>query len=151
MRIRTLVALGLVALWPGFAPSTAAAQQAPAGTGLRVRDAWARPSMPGRAMSAAYAVVENPGEAAVALTGVSCEGVASAELHESFEANGMMRMRPVPSLTVPAGGRVELRPGGYHVMLMGLTRALSAGDRVRCELRAASTVVARFEAEVRAP
>ena len=52
-------------------------------------------------MSAAYAVIENPG-AAVSVTAAGCDGVGSAALHESVEENGMMRMRPVPSLAVPA-------------------------------------------------
>jgi periplasmic copper chaperone A len=149
--VSPLRTLSLMAVMLAAAASAAVAQQEGGTAALRVRDAWARPSMPGRPMSAAYAIVENPGTAPVVLSAVSCAGTASAELHESFEENGMMRMRPVPTLAVPPGGQVELRPGGYHVMLMGLTRALAQGDRVRCELRAGTAVVARFEAEVRAP
>ena len=143
--------VSVVAALLAAAVSSAAAQRGGGTPTLSVHDAWARPSMPGQTMSAVYAVVENPGVTPVAITGLGCDVARSSELHESLEENGIVRMRPVPKLEVPAGGRVELRPGGYHVMLMGLTRTLTPGDRVRCLLRAASALVGRFEAEVRAP
>jgi copper(I)-binding protein len=142
------VALAAAAV-PVRAQSSVPGPQAP--LPLRVTGAWARPSMPERPMSAAYGVIENPGTAAVVLTGVRCNATPNAQIHESFEENGMMRMRHIPELTVPAGGRVELRPGGHHIMLMMLPSPLAAGGRVTCELLAGERVVGRLEAEVRAP
>ena len=142
-----------VCLATGVASALAAQQPAavPPPTVLRVSEAWARASQPGRPMSAAYAVIENPGTTPIVLTGVTCDSIPVAQIHESYEENGMMRMRHVPELVVPAGGRVELRPGGYHVMLMQLPAPLAAGGIVRCDLLAGTRVLARFEAQVRAP
>ena len=54
----------------------------------------------------------------------------SAEIHESAMANGTMRMKAVDFVALPAGKRVELKPGGYHVMLLGVVKPLGAGDSV---------------------
>ncbi len=62
--------------------------------------------------------------------------VASAlEIHESREEDGVMRMRPVEGIDLPPGGEAELRPGGLHVMLLGLTRSLMPGDTITLTLR----------------
>ena len=53
---------------------------------------------------------------------------ASAEAHESFTDNGIVKMRPAPSLAIPAGKVVTFAPGGYHVMLVGLKQPLVAGQ-----------------------
>ena len=46
-----------------------------------------------------------------------------------------MRMRPLTKVEVPAGGRIEMKPGGHHIMLLGLTRDLQPGDTVTVRLR----------------
>jgi copper(I)-binding protein len=150
--IRLGASVALATLVAGTAVAQAPGPQAPSSqVVLRISGAWARPSMPERPMSAAYAVIENPGAQAVVLTAVRCDVTPRAEIHESFEENGMMRMRRIPELTVPAGGRVELRPGGHHIMLMMLPQPLVAGGRVTCDLLAGERVAGRLEAEVRAP
>jgi len=154
MRLAPLASAALICATVSV-PAAAQQPQAPAAAPaaampLRVSGAWARPSVPGRPMTAVYAVLENPGGSPVVLTGATCEVAGMSHIHESFEEQGMMRMRPVDSLVVPAHGRVELAPGGYHIMLMMLRHPLAAGDRVRCELRAGERVVAVVDAEVRA-
>lgn len=57
------------------------------------------------------------------------------EIHEMAMQNNVMRMRAVESLPLPAGQAVELKPGGYHVMLMDLNRALKPGEKVAIELQ----------------
>lgn len=111
--------------------------------------AWARPGTQG-GMSAVYGVLRNLGDREAAVTGARCEGAAMTHLHRSTVENDMVRMAPVERLPVAAQGREEFRPGGLHIMLMGLARPLAAGDTVRCELSAGETVVVRFEAVVRA-
>jgi copper(I)-binding protein len=60
-----------------------------------------------------------------------------------------MAMRPIPRLPVPAGGSVEMKPGGYHVMLLGLTRDLKLGDTVDVTLTFEQAGVMTIEAPVR--
>lgn len=70
------------------------------------------------------------------LVGLAVESVQEASLHRTETSGGMMRMQPVPEgFVVPAGGRLELRPGGAHAMLEGLAGAWSAGDSVEVTLR----------------
>ena len=52
----------------------------------------------------------------------------TVELHGSTNDAGVMRMRPVPSLALPSGQSVELKPGGLHLMMMGLKRPLTPGS-----------------------
>ncbi len=97
--------------------------------GLTISDAWVRPPAVADQPGAAYLVIQNNG-AADKLLAVTSEVAQRIELHESAMANGMMSMSPVPSIEVPANGRAELKPGGFHMMLLGLTRPLKVGDKV---------------------
>jgi len=58
----------------------------------------------------------------------------AVELHTHVEENGVMKMRPVPSIRIPSHGHVELKPGGLHVMFIGLKKPLKTGSRVRVRL-----------------
>ena len=105
-------------------PLTALAQQG----GIQVQHAWSRPAMAGHT-GVVYLTITDHG-APDQLTGVASIDADKAELHQSFNDNGVMKMRPVASLPIPSGKSVTLQPGGYHIMLMGLKHALSAGDSV---------------------
>ncbi|MEL7045533.1 MAG: copper chaperone PCu(A)C [Pseudomonadota bacterium] len=96
---------------------------------LELQGAWIRAMPPGRAMTAAYATIENKGSVDVVLTGVTSSR-GNATLHESMRVDGQMRMRPIEKLSVPAGGEIRLEPGGLHVMLMGLERVPEEGESV---------------------
>lgn len=94
---------------------------------IQVQDIWARPSA-GRSMtSAAYLTLVNRGSVD-RLVSVATPIATSAELHESSNENGVMKMRRVPTLALDPGKPVTLAPGGYHVMLMGLKNPLKPGD-----------------------
>jgi hypothetical protein len=82
-----------------------------------------------------YLVIENRGSTDDALIGVSAD-YPRVELHESREVDGVMTMRPVERLEIPAGESVELAPGGLHVMFMGLTpdTAFTLGESVSVTL-----------------
>jgi periplasmic copper chaperone A len=82
------------------------------------------------ATSAVYMTLVNPTGQADALIGAATDAAEIVELHLSSMDNGIMRMRPVERIDVPANGQAELMPGGYHVMLIGLTRDLDAGDTI---------------------
>ena len=111
------------ALACGLASATA---QAP----LTVSGAWVREPVPGRPQAAAYGVIENPGTTDVQIVGASADVAGAVELHEMVRSGDMMKMSPVKSVTVPAKGNIELRPGGLHLMLFELKRPLKAGDAV---------------------
>jgi copper(I)-binding protein len=116
---------------------------------LRVEGAWARPSAAGTmsgmsgssggmgspATSAAYMVIANDGTAPDSLVGVACDAAAQSGLHETRVQNDVAAMVPVASIAVPAHGQVELKPGGYHVMLEGLKRELAVGDSISLTLQ----------------
>lgn len=120
-RLSELLAVTLVALAAGVASA-----QAP----LTVSGAWVRESVPGAPATAAYAVVENPGATEVQIVGAATEAAAKVELHEMIRSGDMMKMSPVKSIAVPAKGKVELRPGGLHVMLFELKKPLKEGDTI---------------------
>ncbi|MCF8505495.1 MAG: copper chaperone PCu(A)C [Caulobacter sp.] len=100
-----------------------------ASTTLQVSKAWARPAPQG-GNGAGYAVISNSGTAADKLTAASSPVAARIEIHESMVMNGQAMMHPRPGgLAVPAGGTAVLRPGGFHLMLMGLKQPLKTGEQ----------------------
>ena len=123
----------------GLAPGTISLAQSPVPSGgvepppgpLSVDGAWVRTSPMVDMAGAAYLVIHNSGTTDDALIGITTPAAASVELHQTAPtASGEMLMQPVASIPVPAGGSVELKPGGYHAMLIGLTAPLQAGTTV---------------------
>ena len=111
-----------------FLFSALAACSAP-GPKISAHDAWARETGASD-MAAVYVTIENKG-GADELTGVRAN-IADATLHETTMEDGVMRMRPIEAgqgLVVPSNGKLVLAPGGAHVMLMGLRKPLTNGDR----------------------
>ena len=93
---------------------------------LVVLDAWAR-ATPVKT-GAAYIAVRNDGDAPDKLVGVATDKARMVHLHESKMDNGVMKMRAVDALDIPPHQTVTLKPGGYHIMLMGLSAPLKVGD-----------------------
>ena len=115
-----------------------------------VSDAWVRPSTALDKPTAAYLVISNPADSADALVGASSPAAASVEIHEtSTDVSGMTGMHPIDRIAIPSGGSVALEPGGYHLMLTGLTAPLAAGDMVDLELEFEEAGVVAVEAVVR--
>ena len=106
------------------------ADKAPA---ISVEDAWARASVGPQASSAAYFTIRNEGGADALLAVTSPAAVAS--LHSTTMDNGVMRMRPLDRLDIPANATVQLKPGGTHVMLMAVRIPLSAGSTIPLDLK----------------
>lgn len=133
MRYLPLAALA-VAL---FATSAAAAPQ--------VQAAWSRPAAAGTT-GAGFMVLSNPDARPDALVSVQSPLAREVQIHRSDVKNGVASMQRLPRVALPAGGRVTFAPGGYHLMLMGLTKALKPGDTVPATLTFASgaTVKASF-------
>lgn len=124
---------------------------APAGTGtLSVSGAWARPSMGMALAGAAYLTISNGTGKGDALLGVTTPAANSPELHETTaDSSGVMAMQPVDSIEIPAGATVELKPGSYHVMLIGLTGELVAGSTIDLTLQFRDAGPITVTAEVR--
>jgi periplasmic copper chaperone A len=96
---------------------------------LSAEDAWIR-ATPGTDVAAAYLTLRNRGSEALVIVGVRCPSAQGAMIHETTITAGRSSMRPHERLRVGAGETVRLAPGGLHIMLHGLTRALSPGEEV---------------------
>jgi periplasmic copper chaperone A len=99
--------------------------------------------------SAAYATLVNTGGADV-LEGVSIDA-AVAEIHQTTMENSIMRMQEVGRIDIPANGRVELSPGGYHIMISGITRDLKPGDTMTMTFQFRQAGAKQVTATVREP
>lgn len=121
-----------------------------AGATLSVREPYVRDVPPGAAVTAAYLTLVNSGPAAREVVGATSPAARLVELYTHRDEGGVMRMRRVDRLPVPAGGTVALAPGGYHLTLIDLVRPLTAGEVVPIEVVVDDGVHLTFEAPVRA-
>lgn len=103
--------------------------------GVDITDAWIRALPPTQSNTAAYLTVHNRGEQPLRIIGGTVEGVGRVEMHTTREVDGLMRMTPLTTLEVPAGGSLTLAPGGTHLMLLDLARMPSPGEERRLCLR----------------
>ncbi len=100
---------------------------------VQVKDAWARPAVQGQSATGAFMSLTSADGAR--LVGASSSVAGVVEIHEMVMDGNVMKMRAVPGIDLPPGRSVELKPGGYHMMLMDLKRPLKLGERVPVELR----------------
>lgn len=119
--------------------------------GLALREAWIREAPPTADLLAGYAELANTGETPVRVTGARSAEFGAVELHEMRMDGGVMRMRALDAIEVPAGASVRLAPGGNHLMLTRPARALRAGDRVRIEFEVEGAAAVGADFEVRRP
>jgi copper(I)-binding protein len=96
----------------------------------KVHDAWVRLVPGDMPMDAGYAVIDNPCSTPVVITGATSPTYADVTVHESTMTNGMSQMRPVDALRIEPKGKVELKPGSYHLMLMAPRMRPTAGQHV---------------------
>ena len=101
---------------------------APSLAQVAVSDAWVRGTVPGQKATGAFMSLKSPTDAALVSASSPVAGIV--EIHEMSLEGGVMKMRAVPKLALPAGKAVDLKPGGYHVMLMDLKQPLKEGDTV---------------------
>jgi periplasmic copper chaperone A len=100
----------------------------------KVEAAWARPTVAGQSAGGGYLKITGGG-AADRLLSASAPVAKNVELHTMEMDGNVMRMRPVDAVAVPAGQTVELKPGGLHIMLMGLAQPLKSGSSFPLTLR----------------
>ena len=131
MKHRRLFTLALAA---SLAATAAAAQDFQLGP-LKIDQLWARPTVAGMSAGGGFLSVQNSGSKADRLLGGSSPAAAAVEVHEMRMEGDVMRMREIKALELPAGKRVTLAPGGFHLMLVGLKAPLKVGDKVPVKLR----------------
>ena len=95
---------------------------------IKISDAWSRATAPGQEAASVDMTITS--KKASTLVGVSTPVAKTAELHSMTSEGGMMKMREVESIELPAGKRVNLGESGYHLMLNGLKAPLKEGDVV---------------------
>jgi copper(I)-binding protein len=139
--LKTVIAMTAVSLLLGLPALTAhAADKTDIQTSTPVRaahapaisGAWARATVPGQSVGAAYMKIDSPFD--TALAGIESDVSQSAELHSMRHQNGVMQMRAQKQLDVPAGQSVDLAPGGTHLMLLGLKKPLKAGESLQLKM-----------------
>jgi periplasmic copper chaperone A len=109
--------------------------QSPAAStgGVEIKDAWARATPGGAENGAAYLTLVSP--TGDRLTGIASSAAARTQLHAMTNDGGIMKMREVPAIDLPPGEKVTLKPGGLHIMMMGLKHPLQPGQSVPLTLR----------------
>ncbi len=95
---------------------------------IEITGAWTRATAPGQEAAGMDLTITSKRTAT--LVGVSSPAALTVELHSMTSEGGMMKMRSVESIELPAGKRVNLRDGGFHLMLNGLKAPLKAGEAV---------------------
>ena len=138
----TALAATLVA---AFASAPAWAQTA----AVKVEGAWARASVQGQKGTGAFMRLTAQDGARLVRAESPAAGVT--EVHEMKMDGDVMKMRAIPALDLPAGKTVELKPGGYHVMLMDLKQQVKEGDTVPLTLVIEGPDGKRESVEVKAP
>lgn len=134
MRFVLSTAFAAMALIATALPTPALADDAAVGD-IRIMHPWARASAGHGNAGAAFMMISNTGSTDDKLVSASTTVAKKTEVHETSMENGVMKMRMLMGgLAIPAGGKVELKPMGLHVMLMGVTDPLVEGQSLALTL-----------------
>ena len=120
--LSTLIALFLLTL------STASAAENVSAGDITVSKAWGRATIGANRPGGAFLTITNNGAADDQLIAAETLAAGKSELHTHTMTDGVMKMAHVMSINIPAGGMTMLKPGGFHIMLFNLKRALNEGD-----------------------
>lgn len=137
--IRRIPAL---AVWASLCVAAAAHAQ------VQVKDAWVRATVPGQRATGAFMQLQS-GQGAKLLS-ASSHAASIVEIHEMAMNNDVMTMRQVAAIDLPAGKTVDLKPGGYHIMLIDLKQQAKEGDVVPLTLEIEGVDGKRQSLEVKA-
>jgi copper(I)-binding protein len=129
--------------------TTAFAAALPAFAQVAVSDAWVRGTVVGQMATGAFMQLKSPAD--VALVAAASPVAKIVEIHEMKMEGGVMKMGAVERLALPAGRTVELKPGGYHVMLMDLKQPLKEGETVPVTLTFEDKAGRKTTLEVKVP
>ena len=145
MKSNTLLNALLLAVMGFGLVGFAQAQNAKVGS-LQIENAYTRSSVPGQMAAGGFMKIENKGGVDL-LVSASSPVAGEVQLHEMAMEGNVMKMRQVKDIPVPAGGAVELKPGGMHLMFMNIKAPLAAGETVPVKLKFAKA----GEVEVKFP
>ena len=115
---------------------------------VTVDDVWVRATVPQQMATGAFMHLTSASDAR--LVGADSPVANVVEIHEMIMDGSVMKMNAIPGLDLPAGKLVELKPGGYHVMLMGLKQQLKEGDEVPISIVVEAADGARQTIELKA-
>jgi len=138
----------LAVVRPSLALALSLAFAVPAFAQVTVADPWVRGTVAGQGATGAFMTLTSPADAS--LVAAASPVAKVVEIHEMKMEGGVMQMRAMDKLALPAGRPVELKPGGYHVMLMGLKEPLKAGAIVPVTLTVEDRSGKRQTVEVKA-
>lgn len=116
---------------------------------LQVTDAWIKNLPMAVPVRAGYMHISNNQNLEVTIVSLQSKSFESIEIHQSLEVDGMMSMRPVDNLSIPAGASLELAPGGFHLMMMNPLDELIPGQKVAVTLYYEDQKTQLIEMEVR--
>lgn len=116
---------------------------------LQVDEPYVRAMPPGQSVTAAFLVLKNLSGNTCTVNGGSSVIAGRLEMHEHRHEQGMMKMRPVSGVTIPAGGQVDFQPGGLHIMLFDIESQLLPGETVPIVLTTDVCGEVNIQAEVR--
>jgi periplasmic copper chaperone A len=112
-------------------------------------DAWVRGTVPAQKTTGVFVTLESSEDAK--LVSVTTPAAKVAEIHESTQSQGVMQMHAVDQVALPAGKRVEFKPGGFHMMLVDLAKPLVEGESVPLTLTIEDKQGKRTQLQVQAP
>lgn len=125
MQLRSLLSFAVIALACGFVNAQEYKLK-----DLRLENPYARATVPGQPAGGAFVTIENTGKIADKLIAVSSPVAKSVQIHTMSMEGNVMKMREVPQIELKPSEKLVMKPGdGYHVMLIGLTKPLNAGDK----------------------
>jgi protein SCO1/2 len=127
-------------------PPAAVSAAASSGS-IAVTGAWSRSTAGGASVGVVYFDLANSGPADTLLA-IECPAAERIEMHTTASDGGIIKMRPVTSVDIPAGGHLSFQPGGLHAMLVGIKRPLQEGDRLPLTLVFRRSGRLQFEARV---
>lgn len=116
-------------IWFALAPTPALCAHAYGVDPLRISHPVARATPPGAKTGAVFMTVDNASNEGDRLIRASTPIASAVAIHQMTVEDGVMKMRAVPSVEVRPGGRLELKPNGYHLMLLDLKQPLKAGEK----------------------
>lgn len=129
------VAFFLAAALTAFATAPAFAQDVMVGT-LKISTPWSRATPKGASVGGGYFKITNTGTTVDRLIGGTSDAAPRFEIHEMAVVDGIMKMRELPKgIEIKPGETVEFKPGGYHVMFVGLNKQLAQGQQVKATLQ----------------
>lgn len=114
-----------------------------------IEEAWVRLPPPVADTAAAYMKIENHGDHDVEITSIETGIAKSPEFHSMTMHDGMMNMKKMEKVIVPAHGEISFSPGGNHLMLIGLTRTLKTGEKLMMTLKTSDGESIMVHAEVK--